>query len=59
VQGSADETQGVLALIEGAPGVVKLTVMAPGVVDMFEGEAKVAEIEDDKHGAVVQLTVAD
>ncbi len=56
---SVVETQGVVALIEGAPGVVRLTVVAPGVVDMLEGEAKVAEIEDDKQGAVVQLTVAD
>ncbi len=56
---SVDETHGVGALVEGAPGVTKLTVVAPGVVDMLEGEAKVAEIEDDVHGAVVQLTVAD
>ncbi len=56
---SADGTQEVVALIECAPGVVKLSVVAPGVVDMLEGEAKAAEIEDDMHGAVVQLTVAD
>ncbi len=56
---SADKTQGVVALIEGPPGVVKLIVVAPGVVDTLEGEAKVAEIEDDKQGAVVQLTVVD
>jgi len=59
VQGSAesaDKTQVVVALIEGAPAP---GVVAPGVVDMLEGEAKVAEIEDDKQGAVVQLTVVD
>ncbi len=62
MQGSAEsvgETKGVVALIEGAQGFVKLTVVAPGIVDMLEGEAKAAEIEDDKQGAVVQLTVAD
>jgi hypothetical protein len=53
------KTQGVVALIEGAPGVVKLTVVAPVVVDMLEVEAKVAEIEEDMHGAVAQRTVAD
>jgi hypothetical protein len=56
---SVGETQGVVALIEDAPGVVKLTVVAPGIVDMLEGEAKVAEIEEDMHGAVAQLTMAD
>ncbi len=56
---SADGTQGNVALVEGAPGFVKLTVVAPGIVDMLEGEAKVAEIEEDMQGAVVQLTVAD
>ncbi len=55
---SVDETQVVVALIEDAPGVVKLTVVAPGIVDMLEGEAKVAEIEDDMHGVAAQLTVA-